>query len=91
MARELDVREFTQSRMTSERAAMLESRAAEVSGALPGDHQVSITGFDATTGNPASVTSESAPAEGDDFVRRALEHVTAISPALGLTPVTARE
>ena len=91
MARELDVREFSESRMTSERAAELESRAAAVSGRLPGDHRVSITEFDATTGNPAAVVSESAPAGGDDFVRRALEHVTAISPALGLTAAQAPE
>jgi hypothetical protein len=44
MARELDVREFSESRVTSERAAELESRAAAVSGRLPGDHRVSIAG-----------------------------------------------
>jgi extracellular elastinolytic metalloproteinase len=91
MAREVDVREFTDSRVTSERAAELESRASAVSGQLPGSHRVSISEFDATTGNPAAVVSEAAPAEGDDFVRRALEHVTAISPALGLSAAQAPE
>lgn len=85
MARERDVRNFTENRVTPERAADLESLASEVSGQLPGDHRVTITKFDATTGNPAAVVSESAPAKPNDYVRRAIEHVTAISPALGLT------
>ena len=77
--------------MRSERSAELESLAATISDELSGDHRVSITKFDATTGNPATVTSQSAAAEPDDFVRRALEHVTAISPALGLTASQAPE
>ncbi|MDQ3586921.1 MAG: M36 family metallopeptidase [Actinomycetota bacterium] len=77
--------------MSSERAAELESLAATVSDELSGDHRVSITKFDATTGNPATVVSQAAEAEPADFVRRALEHLTTISPALGLTATQAPE
>ncbi len=91
MARERDVRDFTENRVSGERAAELESLASEVSGRLPGDHRVSIAKFDATTGNPAAVVSEAAEAEPNDYVRRAIEHVTAISPALGLTAAQAPE
>jgi hypothetical protein len=86
-----DVREFSENRMSQERAAELESQAAEVSGRLPGEHRGKITRFDATTGGPASVASEAAPSVGQDFVRRALQHVTAISPALGLPACQAPE
>ena len=91
MGRERDVRNFTENRVSSNRMAELESLASEVSDRLRGDHRVSIARFDATTGNPATVVSEQAPAEADDFVRRALEHVTAISPVLGLTGAQAPE
>ena len=86
MAREPDVRDFSENRMSQERAAELESQAAEVSRRLPGEHRGKITGFDATTGGPASVPSEAAPSVGQDFVGRALEHVTAISPAFPNAP-----
>lgn len=91
MGRERDVRNFTENRVSPDRAADLESLASEVSGQLAGDHRVSIAKFDATTGNPATVVSEAAPAEPNDYVRRAIEHVTAISPALGLTAAQAPE
>lgn len=91
MARERDVRKFTENRVTSERAAELEALASDVSDRLPQDHRVSITKFDATTGNPATVLSEAAPIEEDNLVRRALEHVIVISPALGLSAAQAPE
>lgn len=91
MGRERDVRNFSENRVSSNRVAELESVASVVSDRLRGDHRVSIERFDATTGNPASVVSEQAPAEADDFVRRALEHVTAIGEVLGLGSAQAPE
>lgn len=85
MSREIDVRRFSDNRVTPEREELLRSLASEVSDQLPGDHRITITGLDATTGNAATVTSEAAPAAEGDFISRALEHVQAISPVLGLT------
>lgn len=91
MARERDVRDFSASRMDGERTALLEYRAAEVSNRLPAAHRVRISAFDATTGNPATVTSDRAPAADGDVVRRALDHVTTIAPVLGLADAQAPE
>jgi Fungalysin/Thermolysin Propeptide Motif len=85
VSREIDVREFRTSRVTPARSSELHRLAESVSAALPGMHRVVIQKFDATTGNPAVVASEAAPAVPGDYVKRALEHVQAISPVLGLT------
>src|SRR5437667_937995 len=85
MSREIDVRDFTRSRVTPERATELQSLASEISERLPGTQHIRIDRFDATTGNPAVVVSEASPAESGNYVERALQHVQAISPALGLT------
>lgn len=58
--------------------------AADVSDRLPGEHRVAVAAVDATTGNPALVVSESAPAERENYVRRALEHVQGIGEVLSL-------
>lgn len=91
MTRELDVRDFTDSRVSADRVATLERAASEVSDRLPADHRVRIVGFDATTGNPAVVRSDATASDGADVVRRAIEHVTAIGPALGLSATQAPE
>lgn len=85
MSRNVDLRDFTENRLSPERGDELASLAAEVSERLPGDHRVTVAMMDATTGNAATVRSEAAPAEEGDFVSRALDHVRAISPVLGLT------
>ena len=85
MSREIDRRDFSENRVSPGRGEELESLAAEVSDRLPGDHRVAVAMMDATTGNPATVTSEAAPAHDGDYVSRALDHVRAISPVLGLT------
>ena len=85
MSREVDVRAFTVNRVEPARANDLRGLANTVSAGLPGSHRVSIRKFDATTGNPALVSSSGAAAVSGDFVMRALQHVLAISPALGLT------
>jgi len=84
MSREVDRRDFRQDLATQSRRSELQSRARAVSAELPGDHTVVVSGLDATTGNAATVRSEDAPAEGEDYVARALEHVALIAPALGL-------
>jgi hypothetical protein len=89
MARELDVRNFSENRATEERRAELDSVARRVSNDLPGEHRIRIANMDGTTGNPAAVVSEGAPAEGGDVVARALDYVRSISPALGLVAETA--
>ncbi|HEV2756785.1 MAG TPA: M36 family metallopeptidase [Actinomycetota bacterium] len=89
MARELDVRNFSENRATKERRANLDSVASRVSDDLRGDHRIRIANMDATTGNPAAVVSEGAPAEEGDVIARALDYARSISPALGLAPETA--
>lgn len=84
MSRDLDRRNFTVNKVTPAREAELRSRAIDVSNNLPGDHRIRIESFDATTGNPAVVASEAAPAEAGNYIQRALDHVQNISRALGL-------
>ncbi len=83
MSREIDLRDFSADKSGS-RQGDLESLASEVSQNLQGDHRIRISNFDAATGNPAVVVSEDAPAGEGNYVQRALDHVQAISGALGL-------
>jgi extracellular elastinolytic metalloproteinase len=83
MSRETDLRDFSVDK-SELRQAELENAASEISENLPGDHRIRIESFDAATGNPAVVASESAPQEEGNYVQRALDHVQAISGALGL-------
>jgi extracellular elastinolytic metalloproteinase len=84
MGREVDVRRFETSRVSLETSEALRSLASEVSGSLPGGGRVRIESFDPTTGNPSATKAEGTPPVRGDYVRRALEHVQAIGPALGL-------
>jgi extracellular elastinolytic metalloproteinase len=71
--------------------AVLEAAADRVSVALPGEQRVVIQRVDATTGNPRSISVEgAAPTEGG-FVQRALQHIQAISPAMGFAAEQAPE
>src|SRR5262245_21666293 len=63
MSREIDVRDFSTSKVTPSRETELRSKALEVSDHLPGEHRIRIASFEPTTGNPAMVLSETAPAE----------------------------
>ncbi len=87
MAREVDCRDHSVSKANDAREARLRSLASAVSDRLPGAHRVRVERLDATTGNPAVVTSQSAPAETGNYVQRALDHVRMISQALGLTAI----
>jgi extracellular elastinolytic metalloproteinase len=91
MTREIDRRDFSVSRVTTARESALRSAAAEVSRRLSDAHRVRIAAFDETTGNPATVVSEAAPAERGNYVQRALDHVHRIAPALGLRATQAPE
>lgn len=84
MGREVDRRDFTVNRLSAARENQLHGLASEVSDRLPGDHRISIAGFNPVTGNPALVASEAAPDEKGNYVQRALDHVRGISRALGL-------
>ncbi|WP_159440698.1 M36 family metallopeptidase [Mucilaginibacter sp. OK098] len=84
MGRELDVRNFKKSRITTKRSATLVSAAQKVSDALPGEHRVEIKNFDAATGNASHIVSTQAPKEKGNFIQRALTHVQSIAPAMGL-------
>ena len=84
MSREIDVRDFSVNRATPARTNELRTLSETVSASLPGSHQVVVQGFDPYTGNPSVVASLAAPAIEGDYVKRALEHVQAISPVLGL-------
>lgn len=85
MAREIDRRNFSINKVTTARETELVSLASEVSDRLPGAHRVRIESFDATTGNPSVVASESAPSEKGNYIQRALDHVQNIRRALGFT------
>jgi extracellular elastinolytic metalloproteinase len=84
VSRELDSRDFRESRVTADRRAELRSVAAEVSDRLPGEQRIDIRSFDPTTGNAEVVSLESAPSETGNYVERALEHLQNINEALGL-------
>jgi extracellular elastinolytic metalloproteinase len=87
MSRELDRRPLVTDEAGRAREQELQSVAEAVSAQLPGDQSVRITHFDHTTGVPRVVTSEDAPVESGQFVHRALAHVEAIAPVLGLVHV----
>jgi extracellular elastinolytic metalloproteinase len=84
MSREVDRRRRRPGMVTPEREARLRELAAEVSGRLPGEHRLAVATVDGTTANPAAVVSEAAPAERGNYVQRALAHLQAAAPALGL-------
>ena len=88
MSREVDRRPATKGGtiVTSARESLLESAAEEVSRDLPGDQRVRIASMDATTGNPAALAMDDAPAEEGNYVSRALAHVQTVGGALGLSP-----
>ena len=85
MSRELDCRNYSERKVVPDREAGLRSMASASSDRLPGAHRIRITRFDPTTGNPGAIASEAAPAEKGNYVQRALNHVSGISRALGLT------
>jgi extracellular elastinolytic metalloproteinase len=85
MSREVDRRRRRTGLVTPEREARLRDLAAEVSAErLEGEHHLEVAAVDSTTGNPAAVRSEAAPAERGNYVQRALEHLRAAGPVLGL-------
>jgi extracellular elastinolytic metalloproteinase len=85
MSREVDRRRRRTGLVTPEREARLRDLAAEVSAErLEGEHRLEVAAVDSTTGNPAAVRSEAAPAERGNYVQRALEHLRAAGPVLGL-------
>jgi extracellular elastinolytic metalloproteinase len=52
---------------------------------LAGEHRIKITAFSGMTGNPSSIASHGARAQVGTWLQYAVEHVHAISPALGLS------
>jgi hypothetical protein len=92
MTREIDRRDFSVNRATPARENQLRALASEVSdNILPGAHRITIRGFDAITGNPSGVVSESAQPEEGNYIQRALRHVQSISPVLGFAEVQPAE
>ena len=85
MAREVDLRETSPPPRVENRAEEIRALASDVSDRLPGAHRVRAAGLDEPTGGAAVLVSEAAPADEGDYVRRALEHLQRVSPALGLT------
>ena len=84
MSREVDRRQRRRDRSAPQDVTRLAARANEVSDRLPGTHRVSIQEVDLTSGNAVTVASVGAPAVAGNYVARALDHVQAIAPALGL-------
>lgn len=86
MTRDLDTRDFTRNRATPQRATELQTLATMISDRLPGGHRIAIERLDPATGNAAHIVSRASPPSTDrNFVQRALRHVRAIAPAIGLT------
>ncbi len=91
MSREVDKRDFSQNNATPAGAAGLRAAAGAVSDNLPGPHRVRIKGFDTATGNPSGLVSSGAPAEAGNYVARALQHLQAVGPVLGLSAAQPNE
>jgi extracellular elastinolytic metalloproteinase len=84
VAKELDRRtNFKDSKVRESRQNDLIQQAKNISEELPGNHNIKIEKYDPTTGNPAEIISESAPAAKGNYVNRALQYLQAIKPALG--------
>jgi extracellular elastinolytic metalloproteinase len=89
MSREVDLRDFSVSKITPEREAELRAAAEQLSGQLPGGLGLKITRFDPTTGNPAVIKFQgagNATGEGDNRVLRVLARLQRLGPILGLAP-----
>jgi hypothetical protein len=85
MSRELDLRNLSRNRLTPQRTTELQALAASISDRLPGTHRIAVKRMDPTTGNAAHVVSEASPPTPDgNFIKRALDHVQVIGPAMGL-------
>jgi extracellular elastinolytic metalloproteinase len=85
---EIDKRNFSENRVTSDRTLHLEKNAEEVTEKLVGDHKVTIKQMDKTTNNPSEITSEFAPVPKDqnerkDYVKRANQYLHTLAPVLG--------
>jgi extracellular elastinolytic metalloproteinase len=86
--KEIDKRNFSENRATSDRQKILNLKADEVSKKLSGSHEIKINKFDRTTGNFAEIISESSPIPEDSeertsYVKRAEQYLHTLSPALG--------
>jgi extracellular elastinolytic metalloproteinase len=86
MGREIDKRDFSNSKVTAARTEELASHAVESSSRLPADQTVTITSIDPRTGNAAVVSAAASPPEEGNYVVRALSFLEEITPALGLPP-----
>ncbi len=86
MVREIDLRDFSTSRVTQNRIIELNSIASDVSNQLKESGSIRIEKFDPLTGNPSHIISEEkAIARDTDYITRAINHVQKIGRALGLT------
>jgi extracellular elastinolytic metalloproteinase len=83
MSREVDRRPAVRrGAIKAERESFFTSAAEEVSRSL-GGQRLRVGSMDPTTGNPASLAIEEAPAEEGNYVARALSHVQTVKDALG--------
>jgi extracellular elastinolytic metalloproteinase len=85
MSQDVDRRDDPPSRLTPQREAQLQARAAELEAACPGLH-VRIERFNARTGNPHRVVLSGTQPERGRFVERVLEGARIIAPVIGLAP-----
>ena len=85
---EIDKRDFSTNRASSDRKQKLQSAAEEVSKTLQGSPEIKITKMDSFSGNPAKVMVESAAvpedaAERTNYIKRAEQSLQTLAPALG--------
>jgi extracellular elastinolytic metalloproteinase len=86
MSREVDRRNFKESKMNPQRESQLQALAQQTTEALSGEEEIKITKFDSTTGNPARIASLKAQQESGNHIQRALKHVKTIKRSLGFAP-----
>lgn len=84
----IDKRSFSSNKATKERMDKLNMAAEKVSEGLSGSHSIKIDKFDKTTGNFAEIISSAADVpqrdvERTNYVKRAEQYLTNISPAMG--------
>jgi extracellular elastinolytic metalloproteinase len=91
MGREIDRRDRRANRLTNARTVDLHAKANEISKALPGNQVIAIESFSNETGNPSRIATTGQAPGTDHFIKRALDYVKDISPALGFAATQATE
>ncbi|WP_165074592.1 M36 family metallopeptidase [Paludisphaera rhizosphaerae] len=91
MGREIDLRNRLATRLTEARRQDLHAKAADISNAMPVNQAIAIESFSHETGNPSKIVATGQTPTKDQYIKRALDYVQDIGPALGFAPTQATE